>query len=117
MRRRILGAFFSIAVIAAFAAWIASMPGRPFQSAIDPSQPGPYAVDRTAETFIRTLANGQTRSIDTQIWYPVSKDAPTTPAQMVPRAGGFGGPFPLIVFSHGYQGSPAGYSMLFRRLV
>jgi dienelactone hydrolase len=118
MRGRILGALLSIAVVAAFAGWIASQPGLPFLAAApDPGQPGPYAVDRTSQSFARTLPNGQTRTIETQIWYPVAKDAPATPAQLAPRTATIGGPFPLLVFSHGYQGSPQNYSLLFRHLV
>jgi len=117
MRGRILGAFLSFAVVAALAAWIASPPGLPFQSVVpDPGEPGPYAVDQSTETFSRTLPDGRTRAVVTQIWYPVSKDAPTTPARAAPRIATIAGPFPLIVFSHGYQGAPVNYGLLLRHL-
>src|SRR5689334_16006573 len=53
--------------------------------------PTPYAVTTTTRSFSYTLPDGSQRTIDTDVWYPTSTDAPR----------------PLIVFSHGSGGKPA----------
>jgi predicted dienelactone hydrolase len=66
----------------------------------DLAAPGPYAVRRAAATLARrsAVARGP-RRIDPTVWYPAGRP---------PR----GCRFPLILFSHGNNGSPSGCSML-----
>lgn len=76
---------------------------------LDPAQPGPYSVGVTVRRFERrSSTTGQPRILETYIWYPAaaaaapdstlkgSKDAPVAT----------GGPFPLVLFSHGSGGNP-----------
>lgn len=72
------------------------------QTQRDPSERGPYAVGRTRMTFEREANNGETRVLDTWIWYPASGDADAAVADPVRD----GGPFPVVIFSHGSGGSP-----------
>jgi predicted dienelactone hydrolase len=90
--------------------------------AVDLAQRGPYAVGLTRQVFTRTLPNGQSRAVETYIWYP----SPNQGGEWAGTAGvkygvgrpvAPGRPFPLIVFSHGYQASPTVYSQLIFHLV
>ncbi len=75
----------------------------------DPAAPGPYAVGVTTRTFNRPLADGSVRPLETYIWYPAAPGgAPADDSlQATPEAPvAFGGPFPLVIFSHGSGGSP-----------
>ncbi|MDQ6726314.1 MAG: hypothetical protein M3066_09165 [Actinomycetota bacterium] len=81
---------------------------------------GGFAVGRLAETFVDTRrptpANGDVaaqpaRTLVTTLLYPaaVGSAAGGRPVPIAP-----GGPFPLIVFAHGFTGSPAAYDGLIR---
>lgn len=74
---------------------------------------GTFDVAHRAETFVDTKrptpANGNapaaaTRTLVTDVWYPARNGQPA--------AGD--GPFPLILFSHGFSASPAAYEPLLR---
>lgn len=80
---------------------------------------GGYGVGRLVQTFVDTRrptpANGDfaglpTRTLVTTLLYPVAggagADGPAAP-----------GPFPLVVFGHGFTGSPDGYDKLLRAWV
>ncbi len=97
-----------------------SRPGSP-DAGVDPGQRGPYAVGLARQVFSRTLPNGQTRNVETWVWYPSPDQGDTWDATIGVRYGigrpvAPGGPFPLIVFSHGYQASPTNYSKLIAHL-
>jgi dienelactone hydrolase len=65
------------------------------------SGPGPYAVHRASARLSRPGATpGVRRRLDPVAWYPVKR----------------GCRFPLIVFSHGHNGSPAACARLCARL-
>ncbi len=73
----------------------------------DPAARGPYSVGLTKMTFERpSNADGTPRKLETWIWYPadgVAGDAaPATDA--LPATNG--GPFPIVIFSHGNGGQP-----------
>jgi dienelactone hydrolase len=90
-------------------------------ASVDPGQRGPYAVGLARQVFSRTLPNGQTRSVETWVWYPSPDQGDTWDATISVRYGigrtvAPGGPFPLIVFSHGYQASPTNYGRLLAHL-
>lgn len=70
-----------------------------------PSERGPYAVGRTRMTFERVADNGETRVLDTWIWYPASGAADAAVADGADPARD-GGPFPVVIFSHGSGGRP-----------
>ncbi len=75
----------------------------------DPAAPGPYAVGVTTRTFNRALADGSVRPLETYIWYPAAAGgAPADDSlQAMPEAAvASGGPFPLVIFSHGSGGNP-----------
>lgn len=73
----------------------------------DPDARGPYSVGLTKMTFERSsTADGTPRKLETWIWYPASSSASdSTPATDAPPATG-GGPFPIVIFSHGNGGQP-----------
>ncbi len=79
----------------------------------DPGAPGPYPVGVTQITFQRpSSTNGEPRVLKTVIWYPApdyaaseSVDA-TYKGVMNVAVSRTGGPFPIIMFSHGSGGSP-----------
>ena len=111
-----------ILVLVALAVLTACSRLAPTDTAVDPAQRGTYAVGLTRQVFSRTLPDGQTRNVETYIWYP----APDQGGEWAGTAGvrygvgrpvAPGQPFPLIVFSHGYQASPTVYSQLIFRLV
>lgn len=93
-----------VAVLAALSL-IAGCRGDSGQARRDPSERGPYAVGRTRMTFERETNNGETRVLDTWIWYPASGDAGVAVADGADPARS-GGPFPVVIFSHGSGGSP-----------
>lgn len=112
----------SVAAIAVAAAILVACGGSG-RSAGAPSRPNPsggFAVGRLAQTFVDTRrptpANGNapgqpTRTLETELLYPVAvgSAAAGQPAPVAP-----GGPFPLVVFAHGFTGSPAAYDGLIR---
>ncbi|MFM8305425.1 MAG: chlorophyllase/cutinase-like alpha/beta fold protein [Actinomycetota bacterium] len=80
---------------------------------------GTYPVGVTERTVVDrsriTAANGEcaeiaTRTLPTKIFYPASA-VPDTPSPEPPAASG-DGPFPLIVFAHGYRALPEYYASL-----
>jgi predicted dienelactone hydrolase len=94
----------------------------PEPSTTTTSPPGaPFAVAQTTMTFVdasrASPARGGTpaqpgRTLVTTIYYP-SSAAPTPEAPAPPPAAG---PFPLIVFAHGYATTAAAYAPLLRGL-
>ena len=95
-------------------------PPRRGASGQPPASEGGYQVGRLAQTFVDprrpTPANGDApaqpaRTLETTLLYPAASESPANgqPAPVAP-----GGPFPLIVFAHGFTGSPAGYDKLLR---
>jgi dienelactone hydrolase len=67
--------------------------------------PGPYAVGRTSYTLVDTSrttpAHGDqpelpSRTLETAVWYPATTAGSGTPAAE-------GGPFPLVIYSHGFS--------------
>src|SRR3954466_13583121 len=101
MRGRILGAFLSSAVIAALAAWTASLPGLPGQVPADLSQPGPYAVGTATAQASRTMPDGQTRSLQVHLWYPSGQNGTPVATVAARQIAAAGAPFPLVIFSPG----------------
>jgi len=74
----------------------------------------PFGVGRLSVTFTDTTrgtpaSQGQPatdeRVLDTLVWYPTDGDPPA-PVQDGTRAATRGGPFPLVIFSHGFGGDP-----------
>jgi predicted dienelactone hydrolase len=71
---------------------------------LDPSAPGSFQVGEVTMTFTRTsTTTGQPRPLPTTIWYPVDADQP---AGQGARPATTGGPFPVVVFSHGNGNNP-----------
>lgn len=84
---------------------------------LDPAARGPYGVGLTKMTFERpSTADGTPRKLDTWIWYPAAASAgdatPVTDA--APAANG--GPFPVVIFSHGNGGQPQFHKYLTEHL-
>lgn len=80
-----------------------------------------HAVGVITETFVdtsrRTAANGScaeipTRTLPTTIFYPVVGDASSAATQSGAAPDTAGGPYPLIVFAHGFSASPQYYEPL-----
>lgn len=80
-----------------------------------------HAVGVTTETFVDssrpTAANGTcaeipTRTLPTTIFYPVAGEASTTTPQPDATPDASGGPYPLIVFAHGFGADPQHYEPL-----
>ena len=86
---------------------------------LDPEASGPFAVGSTTISFVRpSSTTGEPRQLTTAIWYPAPAG---TSGKMVaggvenaPLAGG--GPFPLLVFSHGSCSLPQQSTFLTARL-
>ena len=77
-----------------------------------PLHPGPYAVGVTTRTFERrSSTTGELQALDTVIWYPAAEgtrlEGPDARLRATPGAPvAAGGPFPVLVFSHGANSSP-----------
>lgn len=86
--------------------------------AVDPVQPGPYAVGLTERSFTRASSTtGADRSISLLAWYPALP--PAANRSSTPMGGGVdarpargAGPFPVLLFSHGSGGTPRQSSFL-----
>ena len=73
-------------------------------AALDPSAHGPFHVGEVTMTFTRSsTTTGAPRPLPTTIWYPVDADQP---AGKDARPATTGGPFPVVVFSHGNGNNP-----------
>jgi predicted dienelactone hydrolase len=85
----------------------------PLAKASNPGGPGPYPVGVTQITFQRpSTTTGEPRVLKTVVWYPAvagaaneSPDA-TYKGVMDAKLASDGGPFPIIMFSHGSDGTP-----------
>src|SRR5207249_1827864 len=79
----------------------------------DPAGPGPYAVGATSRNFQRTGITGQ-RNLVTFIWYPAVAGGgaidPRVEAVTDATPNTSGGPYPVVVWSHGNTGAPQNYS-------
>ena len=72
----------------------------------DPAAPGPYGVGETVKTFTRNSSTtGEPRVLDTVIWYPTDGSSQGGPERDAAPATS-GGPFPVVMFSHGACGKP-----------
>lgn len=80
----------------------------------DPAEPGPFAVGATRRTFTRpSTTTGQPRELATIIWYPVAPEAAAGATRDAKLAAltdvapaRVGGPWPIVLFSHGSGGVP-----------
>lgn len=72
----------------------------------DPAAPGPYGVGETVKTFTRdSTTTGEPRVLETVIWYPTDGSGQGgTERDAAPATKG--GPFPVVMFSHGACGEP-----------
>jgi predicted dienelactone hydrolase len=85
----------------------------------DPGVDGPYGVGTTSVRFERpSSTTGETRVLDTVLWYPVAPGASGEAFQGGVRDADVarGGPFPLLMFSHGSCGTPGQSKFLVTRL-
>lgn len=89
-------------------------------SAASADAPGTYAVGVTRRTYVddsrSTAANGACPEIDartlvTTVYYP-AEGAPSSAAQEEAAPAAARGPYPLIVFAHGFGALPADYAAL-----
>jgi predicted dienelactone hydrolase len=83
-------------------------------------QPGPFAVGKIAITFTdstrHVILSGRRRvprRLQTVIRYPALGDPSQVDVRDAPSAR-VGGPFPLIVFAHGFNATPDTYTQLLR---
>jgi len=80
---------------------------------IDPRQPGPYGVGvRTVQmTKDSVVMPGTPRVLDTVVWYPTAPGAAPVDSMLAgvvdAPLDNSGGPYPLLLFSHGSCGFPA----------
>lgn len=98
---------------------VAACGGASKQRPAPAGSPPNYGVGRIAHTFVDTRRptppNGDApgapaRTLETTLLYPTAAlPADEQPAQVAP-----GGPFPLVVFAHGFTGSPNAYDGLLR---
>jgi dienelactone hydrolase len=88
-----------------------------------PTPIGTYAVGVRTEDLVDasrlTPPNGgapgaPTRSMPTTIWYPATGDPGAGPVPDAP-ADSHDGPFPIVVFAHGFANTPASYADLLAR--
>lgn len=77
----------------------------------DPTQAGPYPVGVTRRTFTRASStSGQPRALETMIWYPAHVSSllpdPTLEGTVDAPPERTGGPYPVLLYSHGSGGVP-----------
>ena len=114
LRRRHMALVALVAVVMGLAA------------ACDPGVPdGPYAVGTRSYTFVDTSRvtmahNGQpqlpSRTLPTEVWYP-AQGAPGGGDKLDAPADKAHGPYPLVIFSHGYTGNGPVYGQFVREWV
>jgi predicted dienelactone hydrolase len=80
----------------------------------DPALRGPFAVGLTHLTFERSDRDGAPRVLDTWVWYPAAGASSAGAVEGAAPANG--GPFPLVVFSHGSGGQPDNATFLTEHL-
>lgn len=92
--------------------------GSPTPAAVrDPAEAGPYAVGLTKMTFERTSnIDGNARTLETWIWYPAATGAGSATSTTAAAPATDGGPFPIVVFSHGSGGQPNFYKYVTEHL-
>jgi len=79
---------------------------------IDPRQPGPYGVGVRTVHLVKdsVTAPGTDRVLDTIVWYPTAPDSGMVDPMLKGVVGApldnSGGPYPLLMFSHGSCGYP-----------
>jgi predicted dienelactone hydrolase len=87
---------------------------RPLYTLDAATAPGPYAVGVRSFEFVDTsrptAANGEypgstERKLVTEVWYPAQADRSAADAVRDATVDVSGGPYPLIVFAHGFIGS------------
>lgn len=109
-----------VAVVVALGACTSGTTASPPTTAAGP----PFAVGTRVETYVdatrATPANGEypgapTRTLAVRFWYPAAGRPSGTPVEHAPPARA-AGPFPLLVFSHGFTGTPEAYSVLLTTL-
>jgi dienelactone hydrolase len=71
-----------------------------------------YAVGRRVYS---AFSRGADRPLPTTVWYPAVGAAPSTGPAPVADAAAATGLFPLVLFSHGLTGEPAGYADMLAR--
>ncbi len=107
--RAVLACLLAIAAIALVACG-GGAAKTPATTLRDPAERGPYGVGLAKMTFERpSTIDGSPRKLETWIWYPAAGAATdaTPSADAVPASKG--GPFPIVVFSHGSGGQPNFY--------
>ena len=81
----------------------------------DPGAAGPYAGGVAHMTFTRpSTADGTPRAMETWIWYPAQGASGSVTDDARPATDG--GPFPLVIFSHGSGGLPENQSFFTEHL-
>jgi len=82
---------------------------------------GPFAVGKIVMHFIDTRRHvhfrgrpREPRPVETVIWYPATTDLSGGEPLPAARPATASGPFPLVVFGHGYDSTPAVYTSLLR---
>lgn len=105
-----------VLLVASVAGWALGAACSSGGSLREPDAPGPYGVGLTEMTFTRTSsAADEPRALQTVIWYPADGEAGGEPVRDAPPASK-GGPFPVVLFSHGASGEPTHASYLTEHL-
>jgi dienelactone hydrolase len=113
-----------VVVAAAVLAGCGGSGSRTATPSVPAAAPGGYDVGRLEQTFVDTRrptpANGDapalpSRTLETVLLYPLAAGSAGAAGQPAPAAAR--GPFPLVVFGHGFTGSPAAYDNLLRAWV
>ncbi len=106
--RACLLAIAAVGLIACSGGSAAKTPANAQPALRDPAERGPYGVGLTKMTFERpSTIDGTPRKLETWIWYPAGGAETDAKADAAPASQG--GPFPIVVFSHGSGGQPNFY--------